>query len=106
MVVALTVNIYCAWQFHRRQTTVIPFRESTTLLTEGLYRYSRNPIYMSMVVLLIGLAIALGTLSPWLVPPAFAGLIDVKFIRREEVMLEEAFGAIYRRYCERVRRWL
>jgi protein-S-isoprenylcysteine O-methyltransferase Ste14 len=100
------VNIFCALQFRRQQTTIIPFRESSALLTKGLYRYSRNPIYLSMVVVLVGFAFAWGSLSPWIVPPLFAWIITKRFIRYEEAMLLEGFGEQYRDYCRRVRRWL
>ncbi len=103
---ALVLNVYLALGFRRRKTTIIPFRESTELITDGLYRFSRNPIYLSMVVLLCGEAIALGSLSPWLVPLAFAVAISRQFIAREEVMLTETFGDRYREYCREVRRWL
>ena len=103
---ALLANIVCDLQFLRRKTTVIPFRESTVLVTNGLYRYSRNPIYLSMVALLYGEAIALGSLSPWLVPTAFAAVVSQRVIRHEEAMLADKFGDEYRDYCQRVRRWL
>jgi len=106
ILLALGVNMYCAWQFHWRQTTIIPFRESSSLLTDGLYRYSRNPIYVSMVVVLVGFAIAWGSLSPWCVPPLFTVVITKRFIRVEEAMLAETFGEKYHDYCGRVRRWL
>ena len=102
----MLVNILCDLQLYRRGTTVFPFRQSTALVTTGFYRYSRNPIYLSMVVLLYGAAIALGSLSPWIVPTAFATLISQRFIRVEEAMLSETFGEQYREYCQRVRRWL
>lgn len=106
IVVSLAVNVYCALQFRRRKTTIIPFQESTELLTGGLYQYSRNPIYLCMVVLLVGLAMALGSLSPWVVPPLFLGVIGHRFIRHEEAMLTTTFGQAYHVYCQRVRRWL
>ena len=106
LVLGLAVNLFCAWAFRRRETTIIPFHESTYLITGGLYRYSRNPIYLSMVVVLIGIAIALGSASPWVVPPLFMVIISKRFIQKEEVMLEETFGEEYLAYCDRVRRWL
>ena len=104
--IALAVNTFLAIGFLRRKTTVIPFRESTVLITDGLYRFSRNPIYLSMIVLLYGEAIALGSLSPWLAPTAFAAAVSRQFIQCEEAMLAEKFGDQYRDYCELVRRWL
>jgi protein-S-isoprenylcysteine O-methyltransferase Ste14 len=106
MVMALGVNIYCALQFRQRQTTILPFHKSTALITGGLYRFSRNPIYLSMAVLLCGLAIFTGAASPWVVPPLFMAVISKQFIEKEEAMLTEAFGEDYREYCRHVRRWL
>jgi protein-S-isoprenylcysteine O-methyltransferase Ste14 len=106
IVAMLTVNTCCALEFRRRGTTVVPFRVSTALITDGLYRFSRNPIYLSMIAVLCGLAVALGSLSPWIVPPLFMGIIQRRFIRHEEAMLAETFGEEYQHYCQRVRRWL
>lgn len=106
MIAMLTLNSCCALEFRRRRTTVMPFRVSTALITDGFYRYSRNPIYLSMIVLLCGLAVALGSLSPWIVPPLFTVTVQRRFIRHEEAMLAEAFGEQYLQYCRRVRRWL
>lgn len=106
IIAAIVVNLYLAIGFRRRSTTIIPFQESTVLITDGLYRFSRNPIYVSMVVLLCGVAIALGSLSPWLVPPIFAATVSRQIIQHEEAMLTENFGDQYRDYCQRVRRWL
>jgi protein-S-isoprenylcysteine O-methyltransferase Ste14 len=106
IVAMLVINSYCALEFRRRRTTVIPFHVSTALITNGFYNYSRNPIYLSMVVLLCGLAMALGSLSPWVVPPLFLMIISRRFIRHEETMLAETFGKEYQEYRQCVRRWL
>ena len=106
IIAALAVNVFLALGFKSKQTTIIPFQESTTLITGGLYRFSRNPIYLSMVVLLYGVAISLGSLSPWIVPTLFGASISWLFIQREEEMLTEKFGDQYRSYCQQVRRWL
>ena len=106
ILVGLALSVYCALQFRRHETTIIPFQESSALMTGGIYRVSRNPIYLSMMVLLVGFAIALGSLSPWILPPLFMGIIQNKFILREEEMLKETFGESYQAYCERVRRWI
>ena len=81
------------------------FLAATALLTNGLYRWSRNPIYLSMALLLGGLALFQGALSPWMVPPLFMVILNRHFIVPEEAMLAEAFGAEYRDYVSRVRRW-
>jgi protein-S-isoprenylcysteine O-methyltransferase Ste14 len=98
--------LWCAGLFRRADTTIIPFQESSSLLTAGPYRWSRNPIYSGMALALSGVALALGSLTPWLVLPAFVGWIERRFIRGEEAMLRARFGAEYEAYCARVRRWL
>ncbi len=105
LVASLSIFISSAMLFRRRQTTIIPFRESAALLTDGLYRFSRNPIYLSMVMLLCGIAITLGSAAPWGVPPLFMAIISRQFIQKEEAMLADTFGEEYLEYCRRVRRW-
>ncbi|MGK7902490.1 MAG: isoprenylcysteine carboxylmethyltransferase family protein [Hormoscilla sp.] len=106
MVVGLLFNLSGAYLFRQNNTTIKPFEESSQLITAGLYNYSRNPIYLGMVVILIGLGILLGTLPPLIVILAFLGLIQEKFIKIEEQMLTEKFGQQYLTYQERVRRWI
>ena len=67
---------------------------------------SRNPIYLGLVLILAGIWIALGTLTPVAVIPLFIAWISFGFIRIEEWMMEETFGEAYRDYCRRVRRWI
>ena len=95
-----------ALMFRRARTTIRPFRESSALVTSGPYRLSRNPIYVGMVVGLIGVAILFGSLTPIVVVPLFAVLIDRAFIVPEERMLRAKFARDYESYCRRVRRWI
>lgn len=100
--VALAVN----WQFKRAGTPIKPFQDSTALVTGGPFACSRNPIYLAMIVGLLGIFVVLGSLSPLLVVPPFAYILRTRFVAVEERMLEEAFGAAYADYKRRVRRWL
>jgi len=93
-------------QFFSHRTTVKPTKASSKLVTGGVYRISRNPMYLSMVFCLIAVAIAIGSITPWLTVPAFMWLIWWMFIRAEEEALTETFGDEYTAYCSRVRRWL
>ena len=79
---------------------------TTTIVDTGPYRFTRNPIYLAMVLGLIGLAIAFNTLWLLLVPVPFALVIRYGVIAREEAYLDRKFGDVYRRYRLRVRRWL
>ncbi len=92
--------------FMRAGTEVIPFRPVSSLVTTGVYRRTRNPMYLGMVAVLLGLAITVGAATAMLVPPVFVAIIEWRFIRPEEAMLREAFPGEYPQYCARVRRWL
>ncbi len=92
--------------FRQHDTTVNPYGKPASLVTSGLFRYSRNPIYVGLLLLPLGFAIALN--SAWLL--ASTGflfcLLHFGVIRPEERFLAAQFGDAYRAYTKRVRRWL
>ncbi len=90
----------------RRGTTLHPFGRPGQLVTDGPFRYTRNPVYLALACILLGMAVWLGSLAAFLVVPAFVWAITAGFIRREEAALSAIFGAAYSEYCRRVRRWL
>ena len=92
--------------FAERDTTLKPFAQSTTLVMDGAFGQSRNPMYLGMVLMLMAVAVLLGSLTPWLVIPSFVTVITRRFIVHEEHMLREQFGDAYDEYCQRVRRWI
>ena len=96
---------YAHGQFRRANTTVMPFAVSSALVTDGLFSLTRNPMYLGMVFVLIGVWVCLGTLSPLVILPLFVWLMT-RFIRVEEASLKEQFGKAYENYCESVRRWV
>jgi protein-S-isoprenylcysteine O-methyltransferase Ste14 len=106
ILLGLIVSGSSAKAFREAGTPVIPFEKSTTLVTEGWYRYTRNPMYLGLVITLIGVWVVLGTLSPLLPLIGFVLIIELQFIRGEEQFLDEIFGEQYRSYKLRVRRWL
>jgi protein-S-isoprenylcysteine O-methyltransferase Ste14 len=103
---AVALGFWALFLFRRARTGVVPFSDATTLVIAGPYRYTRNPMYVAMVGVLFGTAIWLGSLTPWLVVPAFIAIINERFIVPEEAMLERTFGEPYRLYKAAVRRWL
>jgi protein-S-isoprenylcysteine O-methyltransferase Ste14 len=98
--------VYAYYGFARAGTPVVPFARATALVTTGLYRFTRNPMYLGLVLILAGVATMLGTLSPWLPLPLFLWIIQRRFVHCEERFLEELFGQQYLTYKRRVRRWL
>jgi protein-S-isoprenylcysteine O-methyltransferase Ste14 len=93
-------------QFRRHQTSLKPFDQSTALVTTGIYRLTRNPMYLGMVIAMAGVALIAGSLSVWLIPPAFAATLHYRFIRVEEQVIAQQFGEDYERYRREVRRWV
>jgi protein-S-isoprenylcysteine O-methyltransferase Ste14 len=102
----IIINLIADGAFHKAGTTVKPFQESTALITEGVFRMSRHPMYLGFLLVLIGVAMLLGSLTPWFIIPLFAILMDQLFIRVEEQMLLARFGQTWLNYKARVRRWL
>ena len=87
-------------------TTLQPSEEPTSLVTVGPYRISRNPVYLGMAAILLGVAVFLGTPVAWVFPALFVILIGFLVIPGEERKLEILFGERYREYKKRVRRWI
>ncbi len=106
IVAGLLLLVVANGLFVRAGIDVIPFRNVSSLVTGSVYRFTRNPMYLGMVAVLLGCALTVGAASALLVPVAFAVIVDARFIRAEEQMLRGLFPDEYRAYCERVRRWL
>jgi protein-S-isoprenylcysteine O-methyltransferase Ste14 len=100
------INVLADRQFKRAGTTVKPFEVSSALVTDGIFRFTRNPMYLGMLCMLVGVAMLLRELTPWLVAPVFAAVMQSVFVRSEERMLEEHFGEAWRAYAARVRQWI
>jgi protein-S-isoprenylcysteine O-methyltransferase Ste14 len=106
IIVGIALNLAADRQFKRHGTTVKPFQRSSALITDGVFRWSRNPMYLGMVLIVAGVAALEGTVISWMAVVALALILDRAFIRHEESMLEETFGTEFREYRERTRRWL
>jgi protein-S-isoprenylcysteine O-methyltransferase Ste14 len=89
-----------------RRTTLAPHKVPAELVVTGPYRLSRNPMYLSLTVLLFGTAALYGGLTGFLVPLLFAAVVTKVFIAPEEASMSTRFGDSYREYAARVRRWL
>ena len=76
------------------------------LITNDVYGLTRNPMYLGIVMMLLGIALATGSLPCYLASLAFFLIIDAVFCPYEERKLEQAFGAAFKRYRGAVRRWL
>lgn len=106
MVAGIGLIVWSGIHFRRARTPIHPRRKPTTLITDGPFAYSRNPIYLGMVLIALGWAVHLSTFIALLVVPIFAGIIQRRFIAGEEFHIERALGEEWRAYAARVRRWL
>lgn len=93
-------------EFRRHRTTVIPHREPSALITTGIYRLSRNPIYLADALILAGLSLFWGAVSGLLLVPIFLALVTARFIRPEEARLRAGFGADFDAWARNTRRWI
>jgi protein-S-isoprenylcysteine O-methyltransferase Ste14 len=105
-VVGFVVMFMAAGRFQAAGTNIPPNLPTTALVVDGIYRRTRNPLYLAMILVYLGLSVAAG--SFWaigLVVP-LVWVINTGVIAREERYLERKFGDAYRAYKARVRRWL
>ena len=93
-------------QFRRARTTVLPFGGTSQIVETGVYRWTRNPMYLGMALAYAGAAAIVNSAWCLLFLPVALALVHVFAIRREERYLAAKFGDPYERYCSRVRRWI
>jgi protein-S-isoprenylcysteine O-methyltransferase Ste14 len=106
LLAGIAMNLVADRAFKDADTTVKPYQESKALITDGIYRFSRNPMYLGFVLILLGLALLLAALSPFVIIILFAIAMDRIYIRVEERMLAEKFGDQWNNYRLNVRKWL
>ena len=100
------IMIY-AWQLFREERTAIcPTAEASALIVRGVYRFTRNPMYLGMIIMMAGAAAWFGTWPFYLATVLYFLLIDHCFCPLEERNLERLFGDEYRKYRAKVRRWI
>ena len=93
-------------RFIKAKTGVVPFSKSTALITEGFYKYTRNPMYVGMNSFLLGLLIILNNPINFIYLVIFFFIVRNLFVIKEEVQMLETFGDEYLTYKNKVRRWL
>lgn len=107
-ILGMQIVIAGARACYARETTVNPLKpeESSSLITDGVFKFSRNPIYLGLLVMLIGLVVWLGALTPLLMLPIFVWYLNRFQIIPEERSLRNQFNDQYVSYSQRTRRWL
>ncbi|MBC7283997.1 isoprenylcysteine carboxylmethyltransferase family protein [Hoeflea sp.] len=104
--VALAIDLWAVRTLHEARTTILPNRASSHLVTHGPFGYSRNPIYVANMVLMVGMGCF--SLNGWfmLLAVVMGILTHYLAVRREENHLIARFGYQFENYCRKVRRWI
>ena len=102
----VTIAVWSVGLFHRERTSFVPIKPTTTLVIYGPYRFTRNPMYLGLVCVYLGIALWFGIFWALILLPAVMALIQRYVIIREEQYLERKFGGEYLKYKADVRRWI
>lgn len=108
VLLGVLLGVLAIHAFRVADTTVEPLHPEKTsaLVVRGVYRRTRNPMYLGLALILLGWGLYLGSLASLLGVPAFILLIRYLQIEPEEAALESKFGEAYREYCSRIHRWI
>ncbi len=104
--IGIVINLLADQALKVADTTVRPFEESNTLVTNGIYKITRNPMYLGMSLILTGIVLLFNNLLLFSVVVVFIFLISSNFIRVEEEMLEAKFGENWLQYKAKTRPWI
>lgn len=104
--VGLGIAKHGSYIFEKKGTNIETFNNPNTLVTDGLYQISRNPMYLGFLITLFGLFILLGCLSPLFIAVIFFIITDRWYIKFEEAAMTKVFGDDYIKYKTKTRRWL
>ena len=106
VIAGFAISFAGAGLFLRRGTAIIPFKPASQLVTSGVYRWTRNPMYLGMALVYAGISIFLNSVVALVFLVLVLAIVQTQVIAREEAYLERAFGAEYVVYKRRVRAWI
>ena len=106
IILGISISFAGSKKFQKKDTNIDTFKDPDKLVTDGLYKYSRNPMYLGFAVALLGLAIVLSTITPCFFFLLFVVFTDRCYIKYEETKLIGKFGSNFFEYKSKVRKWL
>jgi len=106
LLIGFVLMIGAWWQFRQKNVAICPTHPTSRLITTGVYRVTRNPMYLGMSMMLVGVACIFGTLPFYAAAALYVLILDRGFCRFEGNKLTATFGRNYDDYRNRVRRWL
>lgn len=105
-VLGFILTMWALWLFRQSGTSAYPTARASLLVTSGPFRFSRNPMYLGIVVMLLGITLWLGSWPMLIAPIGFLVVMSLVGIPHEEQALRDTFGEVYASYARRVRRWI
>jgi len=107
-IIAVFIGVSAVYCFRQAKTTVNPSKpeQSSSIVNSGIYRFSRNPMYLALLIVIIALAVYLQNIASFFIIPLFLAYITRYQIIPEERMLTTLFGEFFEKYRQKVRRWL
>jgi protein-S-isoprenylcysteine O-methyltransferase Ste14 len=106
IVLGFSLGLGSGIYFRKLGTNPRPGSKAKVLVTKGIFRYTRNPMYIGLMTMLIGISMLLGSFSPLIIIPLLFFILHTKFVLREEKWMEEWFGSTYLEYKSKTPRWL
>jgi protein-S-isoprenylcysteine O-methyltransferase Ste14 len=106
VIAGIYLNLYTDRLIKKYETTIKPFETPTTFIIRGPFRYSRNPIYLGMVLIILGCSLLSGSLISFFISFVFAYVLHFLYIIPEEAIMENNFGKKYMEYKSKVPCWL
>ncbi|OOF26586.1 hypothetical protein BZJ19_05565 [Salinivibrio proteolyticus] len=106
LTLAIGLLVAAKWAFHRHHTTVDPIKEPSALVTTGIYAYTRNPMYLALVLLIVSAGFYFNSLWCWGLVPAYMTYLSMTFIFSEEQRLAAHWPDAFTEYRAHVRRWI
>ena len=106
IVIGFSLSLGSGIYFRKLGTNPRPGTQANVLVTKGPFRFTRNPMYVGLVTMLIGVSILLGSYSPLFIIPVLFVILHTQFVLREEKWMEGWFGERYLEYKSKTPRWL
>jgi protein-S-isoprenylcysteine O-methyltransferase Ste14 len=100
------IMIRAWWLFRKFNTAICPTEDTTQLITDDVYRFTRNPMYLGILMMLLGVAMLVGSVFFYLVPVVFFLIINHVFCPYEEAKLRAGYKEVFCDYASGVRRWI
>ncbi len=104
--IAMALAVWAFNEFGAKRNPIDPRSLPTQLVTSGPYRYTRNPMYLGLLLILLAIAFWLGSIPMLMAPLSFWLFMNFSYIRREETKVASVLGQPYLEYLRQVRRWL